>query len=80
MHLSKPLLGLGLLAAVPLSAAAATYNVGPGRQYTQLTTFFNSVNLAPGDIVLLKSSHGSGLRHLGDRLVEPTARAQGGTS
>ena len=51
MHLSKPLLGLGLLAAVPLSAAAATYNVGPGRQYTQLTTFFNSVNLAPGDIV-----------------------------
>lgn len=34
-----------------MSAAAATYNVGPGRQYTQLTTFFNSVNLAPGDIV-----------------------------
>nr|WP_298122804.1 right-handed parallel beta-helix repeat-containing protein [uncultured Pseudoxanthomonas sp.] len=51
MHFSKPLLGLGLLAAVPLSAAAATYNVGPGRTYTQLTTLFSSVNLAPGDIV-----------------------------
>lgn len=26
--------------------------------------------LAPGDLVLLKSSHSSGLRHLGDRLVQ----------
>ncbi|SKC46055.1 Right handed beta helix region [Pseudoxanthomonas indica] len=46
------MLGFGLLAAVPLSAAAATYTVGPsGRQYTQLSTLFRSVNLAPGDIV-----------------------------
>lgn len=52
MRFSKPLLGLGLLAAVPLSAAAATYTVGPsGRQYTQLSTLLGSVNLAPGDIV-----------------------------
>lgn len=46
------MLSLGLAAAVPLSAAAATYTVGPsGRQYTQLSTLFRSVNLAPGDIV-----------------------------
>ncbi|MBB3277282.1 MULTISPECIES: right-handed parallel beta-helix repeat-containing protein [unclassified Pseudoxanthomonas] len=52
MRFSKSLLGLGLIAAAPLSAAAATYTVGPsGRQYTQLSTLFNNVNLAPGDIV-----------------------------
>ncbi len=52
MRFSKALLGMGLCAAVPLSAVAATYTVGPsGRQYTQLSTLFNNVNLAPGDIV-----------------------------
>lgn len=52
MRLSTTLLGLGLLTVAPLSAVAATYTVGPsGRQYTQLSTLFNSVNLAPGDIV-----------------------------
>lgn len=48
------LLILSALAAAP--AAAATYTVGPsGRQYTQLTALFNSasVNLQPGDIVLV---------------------------
>jgi len=49
---SISMLSLGLLAAAPLSAAAATYTVGPsGRQYTQLSTLFRSVDLAPGDIV-----------------------------
>lgn len=43
-----------LLLLAPLSAMAATYTVGPsGRQYTQLTTLVNSVNLAPGDVVLV---------------------------
>ena len=52
MRFSKPMLGLGLFAAVPLSAAAATYTVGPsGRQYTQLSTLVSRVDLQPGDIV-----------------------------
>ncbi|GAB2506678.1 hypothetical protein GCM10027084_21510 [Pseudoxanthomonas sangjuensis] len=52
MRPSKTMLGLGLLAMLPLQATAATYTVGPsGRQYTQLSTLFNSVDLAPGDIV-----------------------------
>lgn len=35
-------------------ALAATYTVGPsGRQYTQLSTLVGSVDLAPGDIVLV---------------------------
>ena len=35
-------------------AAAATYTVGPsGRQYTQLSTLFNAVDLQPGDVVLV---------------------------
>lgn len=48
------LLILSALMAAP--AAAATYTVGPsGRQYTQLTALFNSasVNLQPGDVVLV---------------------------
>ncbi|NVN00216.1 UDP-N-acetylmuramoyl-tripeptide--D-alanyl-D-alanine ligase [Arthrobacter sp. SDTb3-6] len=37
--------------------------------------------LAPGDVVLVKSSNGAGLRFLGDRLLEhPIALAAGGTS
>jgi hypothetical protein len=42
-----------LLAASP-AAMAATYTVGPGQQYTQLSTLFNSVALAPGDVVLVR--------------------------
>lgn len=35
-------------------AVAATYTVGPsGRQYTQLSTLFERVDLAPGDVVLV---------------------------
>lgn len=38
----------------PAGAMAATYTVGPsGRQYTQLSTLVSSVNLAPGDVVLV---------------------------
>jgi hypothetical protein len=45
---------LALAAMLPATSIAATYTVGPsGRQYTQLSTLFNSVNLAPGDIVLV---------------------------
>ena len=44
-------------ALLPATAVAATYTVGPsGRQYTQLSTLFNNVNLAPGDIVLVDGS------------------------
>lgn len=38
---------------LPSAAFAATYNVGPGRQYTQLSTLVDSVDLEPGDIVLV---------------------------
>ena len=41
------------LAMLPTLASAATYTVGPGKQYTQLSTVFSSNNLAPGDIVLV---------------------------
>ena len=47
------LVGCLLLAASPL-AMAATYTVGPGQQYTQLSTLFNSVALRPGDVVLVR--------------------------
>lgn len=41
-------------ALAPAGAFAATYTVGPsGRQYAQLTSLLNSVDLAPGDIVLV---------------------------
>lgn len=44
----------GTCALAPAVVFAATYTVGPsGRQYTQLTTLFNAVDLAPGDIVLV---------------------------
>ncbi|MGJ4804087.1 hypothetical protein [Luteimonas sp. SDU82] len=40
--------------AMPSFALAATYTVGPsGRQYTQLSTLVDSVDLGPGDIVLV---------------------------
>ncbi|TYT23583.1 hypothetical protein FZO89_15150 [Luteimonas viscosa] len=40
--------------ALPSFAYAATYTVGPsGRQYTQLSTLVDSVDLGPGDIVLV---------------------------
>src|SRR5690606_6776138 len=38
---------------LPTVAFSATYNVGPGRQYTQLSTLVDSVDLGPGDIVLV---------------------------
>ncbi len=53
-RLHRVLLTFSLVLAPATSAWAATYTVGPsGRQYTQLSTLFNSVNLAPGDIVLV---------------------------
>lgn len=40
--------------SLPAAALAATYTVGPsGRQYTQLSALVDSVNLEPGDIVLV---------------------------
>ncbi len=42
-----------LAALSPGAVLAATYQVGPGRQYTQLSTLVDSVNLEPGDIVLV---------------------------
>ena len=50
---------LGLWVIVPVSAAAATYTVGPagsGRQYTQLSAVFTGNNLAAGDIVEVDGS------------------------
>lgn len=48
-----PLAACMLWMACP-AAWAATYAVGPGQQYTQLSTLFNSVDLAPGDMVLVR--------------------------
>ncbi|RZA11342.1 MAG: hypothetical protein EOP02_32480, partial [Proteobacteria bacterium] len=45
------LLVCSALAALPSLAWAATYTVGPGKQYGQLSTLFNSVNLQAGDVV-----------------------------
>ncbi len=76
-------LGVDELVAVGEVAGQAVSGFGArGRCVSDLGAAYDLLvaELAPGDIVLLKSSHGSGLRHLGDRLVEPTARAQGGTS
>ena len=51
MRISTAILAVALL---PGSVSAATYTVGPsGRQYTQLSTLFSSVNLEPGDVVLV---------------------------
>ena len=51
MRISTAVLAIALL---PGSVSAATYTVGPsGRQYTQLSSLFGSVNLEPGDIVLV---------------------------
>ena len=53
MRRSARLSCLCLVALAPV-AQAATYTVGPsGRQYTQLSTLFSSVDLQPGDIVLV---------------------------
>lgn len=53
-HLSPNPLAACLLLALSPAAMAATYNVGPGQQYSQLSTLFNSVDLAPGDVVLVR--------------------------
>src|SRR5690606_13562190 len=53
MHPPK-LLSASLLFLLPMPLLAATYTVGPsGRQYTQLTTLVDSVDLEPGDVVLV---------------------------
>ena len=40
--------------SLPAVALAATYTVGPsGRQYTQLSTLVDSVDLEPGDRILV---------------------------
>ncbi len=74
-------LGVDEVLAVGAGAAPAADGFGPrGRRAPDLDAAYELLTdeLAPGDIVLLKSSHGSGLRHLGDRLV--ATRAQGGGS
>ncbi|MDH5833934.1 hypothetical protein [Luteimonas kalidii] len=44
----------GACLIAPLTAFSATYTVGPsGRQYSQLSTMVNAVDLAPGDVVLV---------------------------
>ncbi len=76
-------LGVDELVAVGEMAGEAARGFGArGRTVGDLDAAYDllAAELAPGDIVLLKSSHGSGLRHLGDRLVDPAARSQGGTS
>lgn len=53
MRLSHFVLPIGL-ALAPFAANAATYTVGPsgsGKQFTQLSTALNSLNLAPGDVI-----------------------------
>ena len=57
--------------SLPAVALAATYTVGPsGRQYTQLSTLVDSVDLEPGDIVLVDGGatyNGNILVRSGDR-------------
>lgn len=50
---SRLWLGICLLPACPL-AMAATYTVGPGQQYTQLSTLLSQRNLEPGDVVSVR--------------------------
>lgn len=51
---NRSVLTLCLALGLPAAAQAATYTVGPsGRQYTQLDSLFDSVDLVPGDVVLV---------------------------
>jgi hypothetical protein len=47
--LAARVLVVGLLFALPTHAA--TYQVGPGRTYTQLQPLFDAIDLQPGDVV-----------------------------
>lgn len=61
--------------SLPAAAFAATYTVGPsGRQYTQLSTLVDSVDLEPGDIVLVDG----GATYNGDIVVRSGDRGAAG--
>src|SRR3546814_6760118 len=62
---------------LPSAAHAATYTVGPsGRDYTQLSTLVDSVNLEPGDMVLVDG----GTTYNGDIIVRSGDRGAPGRS
>lgn len=66
-------LGIDRVLAVGPGAAPVAEGAGPrGATTADVGTAYEllAAELAPGDIVLLKSSRDSGLRHLGDRLVQ----------
>ncbi|GGK09174.1 right-handed parallel beta-helix repeat-containing protein [Luteimonas terricola] len=74
MHPSR-LLSASLLFLLPLPLLAATYTVGPtGRQYTQLTTLVDSVDLEPGDVVLVDG----GTTYSGNVIVRSSDRGAPG--
>ncbi|MCK7594763.1 hypothetical protein [Pseudomarimonas salicorniae] len=67
---AKPNIALvGLLGLAPVAAEAETYQVGPTRGHTSLTSLFNAVDLGPGDIVEVD---GDGARYPGG-IVMPEA-------
>lgn len=77
--------GLGVDRVLAVGAGAAPVAEGAGergRTTDDLDTAYEllSAELLPGDVVLLKSSHSSGLRHLGDRLVTPAAPGDPGAT
>src|SRR3546814_727824 len=60
---------------LPSAVHAATYTVGPsGRDYTQLSTLVDSVNLEPGDMVLVDG----GTTYNGDIIVRSGDRGAPG--
>lgn len=72
--LSRSLIATAWL-ALPSFAFAATYTVGPsGRQYTQLSSLVDSVDLEPGDIVLVDG----GATYGGDIVVRSGDRGAAG--
>ena len=69
-----PLAAACALLALPSLASAATYNVGPGRAYTQLSALVDSVDLEPGDVVLVDG----GTRYSGNIVVRSADRGAPG--
>src|SRR3546814_4483740 len=75
MHFALYFVCVALSSFLPSAAHAATYTVGPsGRDYTQLSTLVDSVNLEPGDMVLVDG----GTTYNGDIIVRSGDRGAPG--
>ncbi|WP_411731835.1 UDP-N-acetylmuramoyl-tripeptide--D-alanyl-D-alanine ligase [Paeniglutamicibacter sp.] len=74
----KKLLVVGRGAKLAYNSAVLEGSWGDEAYYAEDATAAARIldeNLLPGDIVLFKSSNGSGLRHLGDQIAETTSGA-----